>query len=154
MLRRAAEGEIPAVAALIAAHPLALLQQDEGWLREIADGAARGVLVWDEAGISGFAVIDWDYPGVMGLWNVGVLHTGRGVGQRLIRAVLDEVFGQMGAHRLFCDAAFDNDAALAAFAKAGFAREGVMRECWQREPGIWVDCVAFSILAHEWRART
>lgn len=153
MLRRATTGEIPAVAALIAAHPKALLQQDEAWLRDIAEGEARGVLIWDEGGVDGFAVIDWAYPGVMGLWNLGVVHPRRGVGQRLIRAVLDEVFGALGAHRLFCDAAFDNAAAIAAFGKAGFVREGLMRECWQREPGVWVDCHALSMLAREWRAR-
>lgn len=152
MLRRATTGEIPAVAALIASQPMALLQQPEAWLREIAEGEARGVLVWDEGGIAGFAVIDWEYPGVMGLWNIGVLHPRQGTGRRLIRAVLDEVFGVLGAHRLFCDAAFDNAAALAAFPKAGFVREGVIRECWQREPGVWVDCVSFSMLEREWRA--
>lgn len=153
MLRRATDGEIPAVASLIAANPMALLQQPEAWLREIAEGEARGVLIWDEGGIDGFAVIDWEYPGVIGLWNLGVVQPRRGIGKRLIRAVLDEVFGKLGAHRLFCDAAFDNAAAIAAFGKAGFVREGVMRECWQRAPGVWVDCVAFSMLAHEWRAR-
>ena len=40
MLRRATTGEIPAVAALIAAHPRAMLAQSEDWLREIAGGAA------------------------------------------------------------------------------------------------------------------
>lgn len=154
MLRRATEGEIPEVAALIAGQPMVLLQQSEDWLREIANGPAQGVLIWDDGGLEGFAVIDWDYPGVMGLWNLAILHPGRGTGQRFIRAVLDEVFGVMGAHRLFCDAAFDNAAALAAFPKAGFQREGVMRACWQREPGIWVDCVAFSMLHQEWKALT
>lgn len=153
MLRRATEGEIPAVAALIAAHPKALLQQDEAWLREILSGPARGVLIWDEGGIAGAAVIDWEYPGVVVLWNLVICAPGHGLGARLIRAVVDEVFGALGAHRLYCDAAFDNAAAIAAFGKAGFVREGVMRECWQREPGVWVDCVAFSMLAREWRAR-
>ena len=152
MLRRATDGEIPAVAALIAAHPMALLQQSEDWLREIAAGEAQGVLVWDRGGFAGFAVLDWDYPGVVYLYNLGVVERRRGEGCALIRAVQDEVFAEMGAHRLVCDVAFDNGAALAAFRKAGFVQEGTMRECWEREPGDWVDCHAFSLLAREWHA--
>jgi RimJ/RimL family protein N-acetyltransferase len=151
MLRRATEGEIPAVAALIAAHPLALLQQSEEWLRDLAE--AEGVLVWDRDGVAGFATLEWAYPEVVYLFNLGVAETGRGAGRALIRAVQDHVFGTMGAHRLACDVVVDNPAALRVFEGAGFVREGMMRECWQREPGVWVDCHALSMLAREWRAR-
>jgi RimJ/RimL family protein N-acetyltransferase len=153
MLRRATEAEIPAVAALIAAHPLALLQQSEHWLHEIAASDAQGVLVWDRDGIAGVAVLEWAYPGVVYLINLGVAQPGRGVGRALIAAVQDHVFGTMGAHRMYCDIAFDNAAALAAFAKAGFTQEGTMRECWDRGSGVWIDCHAFGILAREWQAR-
>jgi len=150
MLRVAAEGDIPAVAAMIAAHPLSLLQQPEGWLRELA--GADGVLVWDRGGgVAGFATLEWAYPQVVYLFNLGVAETGRGEGRALIGAVQDHVFATMGAHRLACDVVHDNAPALAAFAKAGFVREGVMRECWEREKDVWVDCVAFSMLAREWR---
>lgn len=151
MLRRATDGEIPAVAAMIAAHPMALLQQPEPWLREIAAGDARGVLVWDRGSLAGFATLDWAYPGVVYLFNLAVVQPGCGEGCALIKAVQDEVFGGMGAHRLECDVAFDNGAALSAFRKAGFVPEGTMRECWNRAPGEWVDCHAFAMLAREWR---
>lgn len=151
MLRRATEGEIPAVAALIAAHPIAMLAQSEDWLREIAEGDAQGVMVWDRGGIDGVAVLDWAYPRVVYLINLGLAVPGRGEGQALIRAVLAHVFGTMGAHRMICDIAFDNDAGLAAFRKAGFVQEGTMRECWDRG-GVWVDCHAFAMLAREWQA--
>lgn len=154
MLRRATEGEIPAVAALISVHPMALLQQPESWLQEIAAGEARGVLVWDRGGLAGFVTLDWAYPGVVYLYNMGVVRPGRGEGKALLAALVDEVFGGLGAHRLECDVAFDNPVALALFEGAGFVREGMMRECWQREPGVWVDCLALSMLAREWRART
>ena len=149
MLRVATEGEIPAVAAMIAAHPMALLQQPEEWLRNMA--AHDGVLVWDRGGLAGFATLEWAYPGVVYLFNLGVAEAGRGEGRALIRAVVTHVFGGMGAHRLACDVAHDNPAALAAFESAGFVREGVMRECWQREPENWVDCVTYSLLARECR---
>ena len=152
MLRRATDGEIPAVAALIAAHPKAMLTQSEDWLREIAGGAAQGVMVWDRGRIAGVAVLDWAYPGVVSLINLGLAVPGRGDGAALIGAVQAHVFGTMGAHRMFCDIAFDNTVALAAFARAGFVKEGTMRECWNRG-GVWVDCHAFGMLAREWRAR-
>jgi GNAT superfamily N-acetyltransferase len=120
------------VSALIAAHPLALLQQSEHWLHEIAASDAQGVLVWDRDGIAGVAVLEWAYPGVVYLINLGVAQPGKGVGRALIAAVQDHVFGTMGAHRMYCDIAFDNAAALAAFAKAGFTQEGTMRECSDR----------------------
>lgn len=151
MLRRATDGEIPAVAAMIAAHPMALLQQSEVWLREIAAGEARGVLVWDRGGIAGCVTLDWAYPEVIYLLNLVVDRPGKGEGAALIRAVQDEVFGVMGAHRLECDVAFDNPGALALFRRAGFVQEGTLRECWQRAPGEWVDCHAFAMLAREWR---
>ena len=93
MLRRATEGEIPAVAALIAAYPMALLQQSEIWLREISEGEARGVFVWDKSGIAGFAVVDWAYPQVAYLLNLAVTVSRRGEGAALIQAVQEEVFG-------------------------------------------------------------
>lgn len=151
MLRRATEGEIPAVAALIAAYPMAMLAQSEDWLREIAEGDAKGVMVWDRGGIDGVAVLDWAYPRVVYLINLGLAVPGRGEGQALIRTVQAHVFGTMGAHRMICDIAFDNDAGLAAFRKAGFVQEGTMRECWNRD-GAWVDCHAFAMLAREWQA--
>lgn len=154
MLRPATDADIPAVAALIAAHPMALLQQSEGWLRDIAASDAQGVLVWDRGGIAGVAVLEWAYPGVVYLINLGLARPGTGEGRALIAAVQDHVFGRMGAHRMYCDIAYDNDAALAAFAEAGFTQEGRMRECWNRGADLWVDCHAFGMLAREWRART
>ncbi len=153
MLRPATEGEIPAVAALIAAYPMQLLAQSEGWLREIAAEDGGAVLIWDRGGIDGVAVLEWAYPGVVYLMNLGLAQPGRGEGQAFLSAVQAHVFGTMGAHRMYCDIAFDNATALTAFAKAGFVMEGTMRECWDRGAGIWVDCHAFGMLAREWRAR-
>lgn len=152
MLRRATDGEIPAVAGVIAAHPMAMLAQSEDWLRAIAHGPAQGVMIWDRGSIDGVAVLDWAYPGVVSLFNLGLKVPKRGEGQALLGAVQAHVFGRMGAHRMFCDIAHDNAVALAAFVKAGFVREGTMRECWNRG-GVWTDCHAFGMLAREWRAR-
>ena len=101
MLRQATTGEIPAVAALIAAYPKAMLAQSEAWLQEIAGSDAQGVLVWDRGGVDGVAVLEWAYPGVIYLINLGVAVPGRGEGRALLAAVQAHVFGTMGAHRMY-----------------------------------------------------
>ena len=89
-------------------------------------------MVWDRGGFAGFAVLELAYPQVVNLMNLAVTSPGRGEGRALIRAALDVAFRDMSAHRLFCDIAHDNEAALAAFAAAGLQREGTMRHCWLR----------------------
>ncbi|MBK6467148.1 MAG: GNAT family N-acetyltransferase [Rhodobacter sp.] len=151
MLRRAEAGDLPRIAALIAAHPMQLLGQDEGWLATQCAAPENRVMVWDRGGFAGFAVLELAYPQVVNLMNLAVTSPGRGEGRALIRAALDVAFRDMSAHRLFCDIAHDNEAALAAFAAAGLQREGTMRHCWLRA-GIWEDCHAFAILRDEWTA--
>lgn len=156
MLRRIGpeSADLAQIAALIAAHPLALLGQSIEWLAAQAAEPANRVMVWDRdatGGFDGFAVLELSYPRVVNLMNLALVRPGDGAGQRLIRAALDVAFSEMAAHRLYCDVAPDNDAALAAFRRAGLVQEGVMRSCWNRG-GTWVDCLAFSLLEEEWRA--
>lgn len=153
MLRRADPGDLPAIAALIAAHPMQLMAQDLTELQRIMDDPENRVMIWksDQDRIAGFAVIEILYPQVTYLTNMGLAEPGRGDGQNLIADTLRVVFADMGAHRLFCDVAFDNAPALAAFRRAGLVQEGTMRQCWLRPDGIWADCHAFSMLKHEWK---
>jgi RimJ/RimL family protein N-acetyltransferase len=153
MLRAARPEEIPQIAALIARNPLTLQQQDEAELRALATDPQARVLVRPGAdgAMAGFATLETLYPQVLFLTNLALVQPGQGQGLALIRAALAVAFDEMQAHRLFCDIAFDNAGALAAFARAGLVREGTMRECWLRPDG-WVDCHAFSMLAREWRA--
>ena len=153
MLERAGPADLPRIAALIAAHPMQLLGQDLPWLETQSAHPDNRVMVWDRGGFAGFAVLELAYPQVVNLMNLGLLAPGQrqGQGRALIRAALEVAFGQMGAHRLFCDIAHDNAPALAAFGSAGLQREGTMRQCWLRN-GIWEDCHAFAILRSEWQA--
>ena len=154
MLRRADPGDLPAIAALIAAHPMQLLAQDMAQLQDLHVQPDTRVMIWDRGGVDGFAIIEPMYPQVVFLTNMAVTAPGQGQSQALIAAILQLVFTEMGAHRLFCDVAFDNTPALAAFRRAGLVQEGTMRQCWLRPDGIWADCHAFSMLKHEWKNRS
>lgn len=112
--------------------------------------AAGLVLIWQPADRPlGFAcLIEW-HPGVYGL--SALVLTQNGIGAEFLRAVMAEVFGPLGAHRLGLDVTTDNLRALRLFQSAGFRREGVLRECWQRPTGDWVDCMFMAVLAREWR---
>ncbi|MEZ5797062.1 MAG: GNAT family protein [Paracoccaceae bacterium] len=150
-LRRAEAGDLPRIAGLIASHPHSLLQQAPGDIEALAADPAARLLVWQgpDGEFAGFAAIEPLYPQVVFLTNLALVRPGRGAGLALIRAALAVAFDEMGAHRLFCDIAFDNAAGLAAFARAGLVREGTMRQCWLRD-GTWVDCHAYAMLRAEW----
>lgn len=151
MIRRAGPGDLARVDLETKARPLELLDLGLVWLETLHADETGRILILDEGGFAGFAVIEQLYPDVYFLVNLAVTRPGRGDGARLIRGTLEVVFGELGAHRLFCDVAFDNAAGLKAFARAGFVQEGTMRQCWKRR-GEWVDCHAFAMLAQEWRA--
>ncbi len=123
---------------------------DEG---EIAAAISRGhAFLWHPAtgGIAGFAVIMTWVPRVYGL--AALVSTVRGQGAPLLRALLAQVFGPLGAHRIGLDVTADNARAIALYERLGFRHEGLIRECWQRPAGDWVDCCLMGMLAREARA--
>ncbi len=148
MLRLARANEAGFVHALWTAPDNALwLDPPQG--DQIAEAMAEGnLLIWDAGGPAGFAcVTNWMH----GVWSLREFATNRpGIGRPFLRAVLDEMFGPRAAHRLGLDITADNARALHFFETAGFVREGVWRECWQRPTGDWVDCVFMAMLDREW----
>ncbi len=111
--------------------------------------AAGNLLIWDAGGPAGFACLtQWMH----GIWSLREFATTRpGLGRAFLAAVLAEMFGPRGAHRVGLDITADNARALRFFTQAGFVREGVWRECWLRPSGDWVDCVFLSMLDREWK---
>lgn len=151
MLRRARHSDLAEIAELIEAHPLKLLDLGRDKLAEIVDAAEEHLFVWERDGhFAGYAHFEEAYPQTVMLVNLALTETGNGEGQKLIRAVIDLIFGDFPTHRIFCDTGFDNEEAKRAFLRAGFSFEGVWRECWQRRPKEWVDCHGFSMLRREW----
>ncbi|GAB1480242.1 hypothetical protein MASR2M74_28170 [Paracoccaceae bacterium] len=149
MLRRARPDEAGFVRALWTA-PQNALWLDPPEADQIEDALDAGhLLIWDTGTPSGFAALTEWHPGVWSLREFAV--TAPGLGRPFLRAVLTEMFGPLGAHRVGLDVTADNHRALRFFEQAGFQREGVWRECWQRPAGDWVDCVFLAMLNREWR---
>ena|SRR5579864_5742857 len=86
------------------------------------------------------------------LQRIAIAEPGRGLGSEVLRAVMDKVFREFGAHRLWLDTYSDNTRAQHVYRSAGFRQEGVMRECkkWGDE---YRSLVLMSILESEYKAR-
>ncbi|MCU0829480.1 MAG: GNAT family N-acetyltransferase [Tabrizicola sp.] len=118
---------------------------------EIDEVVAQGdAYVWDLDGtVTGFATLITWVPQVYGLGALAV--TQRGQGEPFLRALLAEVFGPRGGHRIGFDVTADNSRALRLYERLGFQREGLIRECWLRPDGRWVDCLMLGLLQREWQ---
>jgi len=75
----------------------------------------------------------------------------KGYGQRILREVLAICFEELNLHRVQLIVFADNAAARACYEKAGFVREGVMRDNTRCAKGYRSACF-YSILEEEWRA--
>lgn len=118
---------------------------------EIGAGIAQGLCyLWEvDATPVGFALLMTWVPRVMGM--TAFVCTRPGQGTPFLRAVLGKVFGAHQAHRIGFDVTADNARALRLYDRMGFQREGLIRECWQRPGGDWVDCALLGLLARDWR---
>lgn len=75
---------------------------------------------------------------------------GQGYGTDALRLLVEFAFTRRNLRRVYLVALASNAAALAAYAKVGFAEEGRHREhCWVR--GRYEDEVAMGLLRSEWR---
>ncbi len=149
MLRQARPDEAGFVHALWTA-PENALWLDPPEAGQVDEAITAGnLLIWDIDGPTGFACLtQWMH----GIWSLREFATCRpGLGRAFLSAVLDEMFGPRGAHRVGLDITADNARALRFFTGAGFVREGVWRECWLRPSGDWVDCVFLAMLDREWK---
>ena len=117
---------------------------------EIAEAiASQDAFLWLVGGeVAGFALIFTWVPRVFALKAIST--TRKGQGEPFLRAVLAEIFGPRAGHRIGFDVTADNARALRLYDRLGFQREGLIRECWQREDGAWVDCHLLGLLAREW----
>jgi RimJ/RimL family protein N-acetyltransferase len=76
----------------------------------------------------------------------------QGYGSEAIVLLLDWLFNQRSAHRVWLTTHIQNLRAQRAYEKVGFVRSGVWRECYYYD-GRWHDEVAYDLLDREFNAR-
>jgi RimJ/RimL family protein N-acetyltransferase len=77
---------------------------------------------------------------------------GQGVGSDATRAMLDHAFGDLNLHRVFLHVLMANAAAIKVYERAGFIREGTLRQAAFKN-GTFQDLLVMGILQSEF-ART
>lgn len=121
---------------------------DTGLLSE--DGGTLTVRTGDDvAGRVDWFKGSWGPPVTSWCWSIGIrirpVHQGRGVGTEAQRQLVDYLFQHTRAHRVQAFTDIANHAEQRALEKAGFQREGVIREA-QWRGGQWHDQIVFSVL--------
>ncbi|RTQ48866.1 N-acetyltransferase [Hymenobacter gummosus] len=76
---------------------------------------------------------------------------GKGVCRRMVQGLLRIGFEELGLHRISLGVYDFNEAAIKCYLKAGFKREGVMRDVVRHGDTYWT-LVEMAILEDEWRA--
>jgi RimJ/RimL family protein N-acetyltransferase len=76
---------------------------------------------------------------------------GKGFGGEATRLLVAHGFGALALNRIWLHVHADNERGLRAYARAGFRREGVLRQA-ARRGDRYVDVVAMALLREEWAA--
>lgn len=75
-----------------------------------------------------------------GVGEIGIVMrreaTGRGLASKALQLVSEHAFGELGIHRLMADIDPDNSASISLFLRAGFQREGLLRQNWTTHLGV------------------
>jgi len=79
-------------------------------------------------------------------------YRGKGYGQDALRLILNYAFNELNLYRVGLSVMTYNHAAIKAYERAGFVREGVRRGAVQRE-GARHDLALYGILREEWLNR-
>jgi GNAT superfamily N-acetyltransferase len=133
-----------------------ITDEDEAALaRYLTDAPAR-LLIWESGGQpAGYALFCTvgEPSGAVELRRLALAETGKGAGQRFIRALVDFAFGTLGAARVWLDASGENPRAMRVYGRAGFTLEGRLRQHWHRPAlGRVVDLILYGMLRAEWEA--
>lgn len=128
---------------------LAETEADIAWWLETAPLDAFAIL--DEAGeVAGRTGL---VPVREGVGEVGIMlrrdRQGRGLAGRALQALLAHGFEARGLHRIQADIDPDNHASLRLFERAGFQREGLLRQAWRTHLGLR-DTVMLGFIASDW----
>ncbi|MBF6673254.1 GNAT family protein [Glutamicibacter sp. FBE19] len=99
-----------------------------------------------------FTVTSWGRANTSACWEIAIgifaEHRGQGHGTQAQRLLADYLFAHYPRHRIQATTAAGNIAEQRSLEKAGFSREGVIRQSQWRH-GRWHDQHIYSLLRHE-----
>jgi len=118
-----------------------LAETEAAIARHLANGSNWAILdaeLGEESAARGeITIFAGRWPGAL---EVGILLDraawGRGLARGALEAVVAYGFGPLDAHRVFADVDPENAASLRLFERAGFQREGVLRQTWRTHLGL------------------
>jgi len=156
-LRRAAPADLPFIRETerLPGYESVVGRWDEALHRErLADPHYAYFVGFDHGDPAGFAILrDWaSAERVTLLKRVAVTRPGAGLGRALLAGLLDRVFGETEAWRLWLGVFPENLRAQRAYAAVGFRPEGVARGSAFFH-GRFHDELVMAILRPEWQAR-
>ena len=85
------------------------------------------------------------------LKRIAIADPGRGLGRRVLEAILEKVFDELSAHRIWLDVFPHNSRARHVYRSIGFVEEGVLREC-VKYGDMYRSLVLMSMLESEYRS--
>jgi RimJ/RimL family protein N-acetyltransferase len=158
-LRGAAPDDLPAIMA-IERMPgferyVGRSEEDEHRAMLASPGFAYRLGLGAGGAVEGFAILSGvgDTHANLYLRRIAVRRPGEGIGPMLLSRVLDEAFGPLGGERVHLDCFADNARAQGAYAKLGFARDGLLRKAYRLPDGTRTDLVLMALLKSEWQGR-
>lgn len=101
-------------------------------------------------GVTGLHRLDWrDRRGDLGLLIGDKEEWGKGYGTEATRLMLDYAFGTLNLNKVTLEVFSNNPGGLRAYEKAGFQREGLLRQQHFIE-GRYVDGIVMGMLREQW----
>lgn len=130
-------------------------QSTDVWRKRLAASDERAVKlvalhegeVIGNIGLEQYSRIRQRHVGAIGM-GVAVAWQGKGVGSRLMEAVLDVADNWMNLRRVELTVYFDNEAAQGLYRKFGFETEGRLRDYAVRD-GVYVDAISMARLRRQ-----
>lgn len=97
----------------------------------------------------------WDihpYNGYLQLgYDIGSEYRGQGYMPEAMRAVLQYLFEEAKANRVFCSVRAGNHPSIRVCEKCGMIKEGVLREHYARQDGGYDDVLIYGVLQSEYK---
>ncbi len=124
------------------------------WVEKVADAECAWIVEYEGRLIGAVRLHHFDHGDkraqlAIGLEDATIL--GRGIGRRVVKAVLDYAFHGLGLHRVGLRVLAMNVRAIRCYAACGFRHEGVERQS-ARIGDEWHDDIMMGVLADEYFA--